>query len=107
MSKAINIWESESREVMPGFHGRFVHSEKMTIACWEIEANASLPEHQHHHEQVIHLLEGEFELTVDGSKMQMHPGDTVVLKSELPHAGRAITRCRVIDMFHPCREEFL
>ena len=102
-----SVWQLESREIVPGFHGRFIHTDSMTMAYWEIRQDSSLPEHSHHHEQVVNMLEGEFELTVDGSKMQMHPGDTVVLKSELPHAGRAITRCRVIDMFHPCREEFL
>ena len=106
MNEAINIWKTESREVLPGFHGRFVHSDRTTMAYWEINQNASLPEHDHHHEQVLHLLEGEFELTVAGSTMQLTAGDTVVLDSHVPHAGRAITDCKIIDVFHPCRDDY-
>lgn len=106
MNEATNIWKKESREVVPGFHGRFVHSETTTIAYWEIKKNASLPEHDHHHEQVLNLLEGEFELTVAGTKLRLSPGDVVVLNSHQPHAGRAITDCKIIDVFSPCRDDY-
>ena len=40
------------------FHGRFVHSERMTFAWWRIEPGAEVPEHDHPHEQVVNVLEG-------------------------------------------------
>ena len=47
-----------SREVFPGYTGRFIHAENMTIAYWRIKANHPLPEHSHHHEQVVHVVKG-------------------------------------------------
>ena len=65
----------EPRTVIAGFHGRFVHSDTMTFALWQIDAGAHLPEHSHIHEQVVHLYEGEFEMTVEGAPA--HVGRTV------------------------------
>jgi hypothetical protein len=62
----IDLDQIEEREIVPGFHARFVHSENMTLAFWRVEAGATLPDHQHIHEQVANVLEGEFELSVDG-----------------------------------------
>lgn len=54
------------REVVPGYRARFLHGEQMTVAYWDVEAGATLPEHAHVHEQIAHVLSGEFELTVAG-----------------------------------------
>ena len=93
------------REPMPGFHGRFVHSDNMTLAFWRIEAGAAAPVHQHPHEQVFHLLEGRFELTVDGRTNIYEPGAVVTIPSNVPHAARALTESRVLDIFCPVRED--
>ncbi len=106
MNEPINIWQTNPCEIIPGFHGRFVHSDNATIAYWEIDAQAVLPEHQHHHEQVVHLLSGEFELTVAGKIINLTPGDVLLLQPHIPHAGRAITDCRIMDVFNPCRDDY-
>ena len=33
----------EPRTVIAGFHGRFVHSDTMTFALWQIDAGATCP----------------------------------------------------------------
>ncbi|MEZ4968029.1 MAG: cupin domain-containing protein [Saprospiraceae bacterium] len=89
-----------------GFHARFIHSDSMTIAYVDIDEGADLPEHSHVHEQVLNLLEGRFELTVDGVPQQLVAGDVFVIPSNVPHAGKAHTACRIIDVFNPVREDF-
>lgn len=98
--------EVEEREIMPGFRGRLVHTDKMTLATWRITAGASLPEHHHPHEQVVYMLEGRFELVLDGDPQVLEPGSVLVIESDVPHAGRAITDCRILDVFHPVREDY-
>jgi quercetin dioxygenase-like cupin family protein len=95
-----------SKEVIPGFHAKIVHSERMTFVYWQIEADAELPEHAHEHEQVCHVIEGEFELTVDGHTRKLSPGQVGVIPSEAVHSGRALTACRVLDVFQPVREDY-
>jgi len=94
------------REIAPGFHGRMVHAETMTIVYWRIDAAASLPVHAHVHEQVVNVLEGDFELTVGDETRRLGPGDIVVVPSNVRHCGRAITPCRIIDVFHPVRTDY-
>ena len=63
MPNDIMDWSKQTpREVIPGFVGRFLHSDTMTFVLWEISAGAVLPPHSHPHEQVVNLYEGEFEM---------------------------------------------
>ena len=94
------------KEIVPGFHARFVHSENMTLAYWRIEAGAALPQHAHPHEQVLNLLEGEFEATVAGETFHLTPGSVSVIPGNVPHSGKALTACRIIDVFYPVRSEY-
>ena len=96
----------EPRTIIPGFSGRFAHSSTMTFALWEIEAGAVLPEHSHPHEQVIHVLEGEFEATVAGTTEVLGAGMVGIVLPHLRHSGRALTRCRILDVFSPVREDY-
>ncbi len=98
--------ELKPRELLPGAEARFVHSPSMTVAFWSFEPGVDLPEHAHPHEQITTMVEGEFELTVDGLTRRMLPGDVAVIESGAVHSGRSVTRCRVIDVFHPVREDF-
>lgn len=100
-----NLNDVPGRELFPGFRARLVHSETMTLVTWEIDAGAIAPEHSHPHEQIMSLLEGQFELTVGGETESLAAGALVVIPSGVPHSGRAVTACRAIDAFHPVRED--
>jgi quercetin dioxygenase-like cupin family protein len=92
-------------EPFPGYRGRFVHSDTMTIAYWDVDAGADAPEHSHPHEQILSLIEGEFDLVVAGESESLKAGAVVVIPPNAPHSGRAVTACRIIDTFHPVRED--
>jgi len=102
----IKLSDVEDRELMAGFHGRFVHSANMTFAYWDIDEGALLPEHSHPHEQVVNIIEGELELNIGGETKIMEPGDVAVIPGDVSHTGKAITKCRVIDVFYPVREDY-
>ena len=69
-------------------------------------AGAILPEHSHIHEQVVHLYEGEFEMTVEGVTRRMSGGSVFAIPASARHHGRAITDCRVMDAFYPLRDDY-
>jgi quercetin dioxygenase-like cupin family protein len=95
-----------SKEVVPGYTGRAVHTSNNTYMYWETKANAIMPKHNHMHEQVAHLLEGEFELTVDEETYRLTPGMVVVIPPFVYHSGVSITDCKLLDVFSPVREEY-
>ncbi len=94
------------KEILKGFHAKFIHTKNMTIAYWRIEKGASLPLHAHIHEQVSNVLEGEFEMTVDGKTSICRNGDVVAIPSNIEHGGKALTDCYILDIFQPAREDY-
>lgn len=96
----------EPREIVPGFLGRMIHTDSMTLAYWTIEGGSKLPTHHHVHEQVVNVLKGEFELTLDGVAHHLKPGDVLVIESNVPHSGRALSDCRILDVFQPARDDY-
>ena len=93
-------------EPVPGYRLRTVHTDHMTVAYWDVDAGAAMPEHSHPHEQVATLLEGEFEFTLDGETRLLRPGTVVAVPPGAVHGGRALTPCRIVDAFHPSRDEW-
>ncbi len=95
-----------SKEIMPGYHGKLVHTKNMSIAFWDVEKDAKVPEHSHMNEQVMHVLEGEFEFTLNGTTKTYCSGDIVIIAPHQKHSGRALTACKLLDVFSPTREEY-
>jgi quercetin dioxygenase-like cupin family protein len=95
-----------AREIVKGYHGKFVHTDHLTMAFWEIEAGATLPEHAHIHEQITSVLAGQFEMTVAGETRLLEAGMVAVIPGGVRHSGRAITPCRLVDAFHPARDDY-
>lgn len=103
---AINLEKIPPKEIMPGYHAKMIHGKTMSIAYWNVDKNAEVPEHSHIHEQIMHVLEGTFEFTLDGNTKIYHPGDIVVIGSHKKHSGKALTPCKLMDVFSPVREEY-
>ena len=100
-----NLDDISSKEYFPGFKGKIIYSTSMTFAYWDIVEGCELPEHAHVHEQVVNVLEGEFELIVDGTPHKLSKGSVYTIASNVPHAGKSITDCKILDVFSPKRED--
>jgi quercetin dioxygenase-like cupin family protein len=94
------------REVVPGFVGRFVHTGSMTVASFRVRAGSLLPPHSHPHEQVSIVIEGRLEMSLAGSVRVLEPGLVASIPPGVEHSGRALSDCRVIDVFSPVREDY-
>lgn len=102
----VNLEKVEEKEIVPGFRARFVHSTNNTMAFWRVEEGAALPEHSHPHEQMTTVLEGTFELTVGEVTKRIRSGEVVVVPPDVKHTGKALTTCRLLDVFYPVRQEY-
>ena len=67
----MNLNALPSKELMPGYHGKMVHGNQLTWAFWTVEKGAVVPEHQHLHEQIMHVVKGDFEFTLDGGNKNL------------------------------------
>ena len=102
----IHLNDLEAREIMPGYRGKLIHGEHMTIGFWDVDKGAEVPEHAHVNEQIMHVVEGQFEFTVGGVTQVYAAGELVVIPPDTPHRGKALTPCRLMDVFSPVREAY-
>ena len=102
----IQINEIPSKPLIAGYEAQFVHTSSATFSHVRASAGALLPLHSHPHIQVSYVLEGSFELTVDGEPHHLEPGQLFVIPSNTPHSGLAITDCFILDVFTPVREDY-
>ena len=94
------------REIFPGLRARIVHTGGTSQSWVEIDEGATFPEHAHPHEQTVNVLDGTLELTVSGVAHRLTPGLVFVIPPHAPHSGRALTACRVLDVFSPARDDY-
>lgn len=102
----IQLATKQESTLFDGFFAKFVHSERMTMTFVRIEAGKRLPEHSHPNEQITTVLEGSLELTIGEETVVVRSGEVVVIPPDVLHSGKALTECRVIDVFAPYREDF-
>jgi quercetin dioxygenase-like cupin family protein len=93
-------------ERLPGWKGRYFHSDKMTFAHYEFVKDASIHEHHHPQEEVYEVLEGELEVTIDGKAEIARPGMVAIVPGEVKHSIRALSDGRAIIVDYPRRPEF-
>jgi quercetin dioxygenase-like cupin family protein len=102
----ITVSEIASKEIVPGFNGRFIHSQNMTVAYWDIRAGHSIPLHNHIHEMIVNVIRGKLELTIDKETRILEAGMAAIIPSQVVHKAKGITDCFVIDVFQPVREDY-
>lgn len=102
-----NFSDIPVKEIARGFFSQFVHTENNTINFLEVTAGSNLPLHQHPHQQCSFVLEGEFEMTVGEETKRLTKDTFAVIPGNVPHGGKAITNCKLIDLFSPVREDYL
>jgi quercetin dioxygenase-like cupin family protein len=95
-----------AREFLPGFFGRFVHGDKSTLSHVTIIKGSALPTHQHPHEQITHIIEGELEMIIGDEKFIFTAGTVHVIPGNTPHSALALTDCKVLDFFSPARDDY-
>ena len=39
----IKLSKIASKEIMPGYHGRLIHTQNMSLTFWEVEKDAKVP----------------------------------------------------------------
>ena len=94
------------KTIIEGYDAQTIHTGSMTFVYWTVKAGAEMPMHSHLHQQVAHVLQGSFELTVGHETQLLQPGTVALIPSNVPHGGRAVTDCLLLDVFNPEREDY-
>jgi quercetin dioxygenase-like cupin family protein len=101
----LKLSDLDPKNPFSGFSFRIVHTDRMTVAYVTGDADSAVAEHAHPHEQICNVIDGELELTVGGETRVLKQGLVAVIPSNVPHSARALTDCKIIDVFSPVRED--
>ena len=102
-----NPKDRPEKEVLPGMHIRTFWGEKQLLSLVELDANITLPNHSHPHEQSTFVLEGELEFHLGEETRLLRAGDLVIIPGGVEHFVKVgPMQTRVLDTFSPVREDF-
>lgn len=93
-------------ELVPGITGHYVHGEKLTFGYVELRVGSVIPEHQHPHEQITYILEGQLDMIIDGIACSLLAGMFYVIPPNVRHSAVSKVDSKVIDVFSPPREDY-
>jgi quercetin dioxygenase-like cupin family protein len=63
--------------------------------------------HSHPHEQIVYVISGHLRITTPESVFDVSAGDSFLVRGGVQHAATALQDSVVIDVFTPCREDYL
>lgn len=95
-------------EIFPGVRIHTTAGKHMMLSIVEFEAGAEVPPHQHPHEQMGLMLEGELTFTIDGRTQVVRQGQMWRIPGGVEHSVIAGSQpAKALDIFHPVREDYL
>ena len=108
MNTFVRYNDVEWEELLPGFRRKIMgYQSNLMLIRVAFETGVEFPPHHHPHQQITHILEGEFRANIDGREMILHAGDSYVVPENVPHALKCLKKGTAIDVFSPMREDFL
>ncbi len=80
---------------------------ELMLVLFGFETGAIGAMHHHPHVQASYIRSGRFRFNVGGKDIEVGPGDTVTMASDVPHGVTCLEAGEVVDCFTPRRDEFL
>jgi quercetin dioxygenase-like cupin family protein len=101
----VTVSDIDAVEFVPGLQFRPVLGEKAMANFVSFAPHTVAPTHVHEEEQIVGVLQGEFEFELDGESRTMRPGDVAVIPPWVPHGARTLdSSCLEVDVFAPPRK---
>jgi quercetin dioxygenase-like cupin family protein len=103
----LNRGHCAHHEIFPGVHIHTASGNRLMLSLVEFEPHAVVPMHDHPHEQMGILLEGQLEFVIGGERRTLRAGEMWRIPGGVPHEVIAGDEpARALDVFHPIREEY-
>jgi len=100
--------EADVFEMGPGVTRKNLsHGGALMAVEFTFKKDSSGAVHSHPHEQIGYIVDGTFELEMDGRKQNVQTGDTYYVPPHCKHGVVALTDGKILDVFTPVREDFL
>lgn len=104
--------ETQPSTVREGVSRKLIHGDNLMTVIIDFTGgpwSEPEPPHSHPHEQATYIAEGEVLFICEGEPTRkLAPGDMFYVAPNKKHTIQLLTeRARLVDSFHPIREEFV
>ena len=104
----VDVNAISSIELVPGLIFRPILGERTMLNFVSFAPHTEAPMHVHEEEQIVLVIDGEFEFDIEGDVRTMRAGDVAVVPSWVRHGARTRdASCREVDVFNPPRRSLL
>ncbi len=66
------------------------------VTLFAFDVNQGLSEHTAPFDALVHILEGEAEVTISGKPFQLKMGDAIIMPANEPHALKALQKFKIL-----------
>ncbi len=100
--------DARSSEPESGLTRRVLaYNDKLFIAEHKMEMGWAGALHSHPHDQAVYIVRGKIRVSSQGKTFDLGAGDTFVVRGGVEHGASAIEESVVVDVFTPCREDYI
>jgi len=71
-------------------------AEKGNVTLFAFDAGQGLSEHTAPFDALVHILEGEAEVTISGKPYYLKAGEAIIMPAQEPHALKAVTNYKML-----------
>jgi len=89
---------TDARAVKEGFRQVYLVTSSYEVLLNEIKQATPFDGHNHPHHQFVYCFKGRFDLTVEGVKYPVKPGDSLVISGEAEHSVDAVSDFWSLDI---------
>jgi quercetin dioxygenase-like cupin family protein len=83
------------------------YNEKLFLAEHHMEKGWVGAAHSHPHEQIVYVISGHLKVTCAAKTFDVRPGDSFLVRGGVEHQASALEASHVIDVFTPCRNDYI
>jgi quercetin dioxygenase-like cupin family protein len=104
----ISCANMQPRKPEPGLERRVgAYNDRLFLAEHRMERGWAGAAHSHPHDQMAFVISGRLRVTAGGETFEAGPGDSFVIRGGVEHQACALEASVVVDVFTPCREDYL
>ena len=96
-----------SESINPSISRRFITTDRVTVARFELTRGGVVPGHAHENEQVTFVISGALKFLIDGRQVVVKGGEVLQIPSNMPHEVEVLEDTVVVDVFSPIRQDWL
>lgn len=72
-----------------------IKNEAGSVTFFAFDAGEELSEHSAPYDALVHVLDGEVDIIIDGVSSLLSEGDMIIMPADVPHAVKAVARFKM------------